>query len=71
MKILGEDRAMTTLASASLPQEHQPDQETRMVGPLTVSLGMDLATLTDSHMHHDSDARCSPIAQDLALTLQG
>ena len=49
---------MTILASASLSQEHQPDQEhrARMVGPLTVRLGLVKATLTGSHMHRDSDA---------------
>ena len=64
---------MTKLASASLSREHQCDQEhrARMVGPLTVSLGLGLATLTCSHMRHDSDTRCSPRAQDPALTLQG
>ena len=31
-----------------------------MVGALTVSLGLGLATLTASHMLSDSDARCSP-----------
>ena len=70
MKILGKDSqrgSMTTLASASLSREHQPDQEhrARMIGPLTVSLGLGLATLTGSHMHR------SPRAQDPALTSQG
>ena len=57
---------MTTLASASLSREHQ-EHRARMVDPLTVSLGLDLATLNDSHMHCDSDARC----KDLALISQG
>ena len=57
---------MTTLASASLSREHQ-EHRARMVGPLTVSLGLGLATLNDSHMHRDSDARC----KDLALISQG
>ena len=61
---------MTTLASASLSQKHQEDRA-RMVGPLTVSLGLGLATLTDSHKHRDSDTRRSPRAQDLALISQG
>ena len=59
---------MTTLASASLSRENQ---EHRMVVPLTVSLGLSLATLTCSHLHHDSDTRCSPRARDPALTSQG
>ena len=58
---------MTTLASASLSREHQE----HTAGPLTVSLGLGLATLTDSHMHRDSDARRSPRAQDPALISQG
>ena len=57
---------MTTLASASLSREHQ-EHRARMVGPLTVSLGLGLATLNDSHIHRDSDARC----KDLALISQG
>ena len=61
---------MTTLASASLSREHW-EHRARMVGPLTVSLGLGLVTLNGSHMHHDSDARCSPTAQDPPLTLQG
>ena len=47
---------MTTVASASLSQENQ-EQEPPMAGPLTVSIGLGLATLTGSHMLHDSDAR--------------
>ena len=41
---------MTTLASASLSQGHQ-EHRARIVGPLTVSLGLGLATLTGTHMH--------------------
>ena len=60
---------MKTLASASLSREHL-EYRANMVGPLTVlSVGLGLATLTTSH--RDSDARCSPRAQDLALTLLG
>ena len=40
-----------------------------MVGSVTVSLGLGLATL--SCMVCDSDARCSPRAQDSALTIGG
>ena len=61
---------MTTLVSASLSREHQ-EHRARMVGPLTVSLGFGLATVTASHMHRDSDARRSPRAQDPALISQG
>ena len=61
---------LTTLASASLSREHQ-EHRARMVGPLTVSLGLGLATLTGSHMHRDSDARRSPRAQDPDLISQG
>ena len=44
-----------------------------MVGPFTICLGLDLATLTGSHIHcdTDSDTRCSPISQDPALTSHG
>ena len=51
---------MITLASASLSREHQ-EHRARMVSPLTVGLGLGLATLTDSHMHRDSDARRSGV----------
>ena len=61
---------MTTLASASLSQEHQ-EHRARMIGPLIVSLGLGLTTLTGCHMHRDSDAHCSPRAQDPALTSKG
>ena len=57
---------MTTLTSASLSREHQ-ERRARMVGPLTVSLGLGLATLTGSHVHRDSDTCRSPRAQDPAL----
>ena len=67
-KILGEE--LTKLVSASLSREN-PKHRAHMVGALTVRLGLGLATLTSSHMHHDSDALCSPRAQDLALILQG
>ena len=41
-----------------------------MVGPLTISLGLGLATLTGGQMHHDSDFRCIPKSQDPALTMK-
>ena len=42
-----------------------------MVDPLIVSLGLGLATVTGSHMHRDSNVRCSPRAQDPAHISQG
>ena len=63
---------MTTLTSASLSQKHQ-EHTARMVGLLTISLGLGLTTLTStgSHMHRVSDAHCSPRSQDPALTSPG
>ena len=61
---------MTTLAPASLLREHQ-EHRAHMVGPLSFSLGLGLATPTGTHMHHDSDTHCNPRSQDLALTSQG
>ena len=61
---------MTTLAPASLLQEHQ-EHRAHVVGPLSFRLGLDLATPTGTHMHCDSDTRCSPRSQDLTLTSQG
>ena len=58
---------MTTLAPASLLQEHQ-EHRAHMVGPLSFSLGLGLATPTGTHMHRDSDTHCNPRSQDLALT---
>ena len=34
-----------------------------MVGPLTISVGLGLATLTGTHVHHDSDAMLATILQ--------
>ena len=42
-----------------------------MVGPLTISVGLGLATLTDSHMLCDSDTHNSPKAQYPAIKSQG
>ena len=60
---------MTIFASAPLSREHQ-EHKARVVGTLTISLGLGLATLTASHIFSDNDARCSPRAQDPAMTLQ-
>ena len=57
---------MTTFTSASL-SEHL-EHTAHMVGPLNVCLGLNLAILTGSHTHCDSNAHCSPGSQDLALT---
>ena len=53
---------MTKLASVSLSREHQ-EYRACMVGPLTISLTLDLVTLTGSHMLCDGDAYYSPRAK--------
>ena len=49
---------MTTPTSASLSREQQ-ERRAHMVGPLTISFGLGLATLTGSHMLSVSNAHCS------------
>ena len=59
---------MLTVASASLSQE-LPEHRARIIGWSTYCL--DLAILTGSHVHRDSDPHCSPRSTDPVLTSEG
>ena len=59
---------MTTLASVSLLLEQQ-NHKAHMSAPLTISLGLGLATY--SPWHHDCDTQCSLRSQNLVHRLLG